>query len=753
MDKDRFTFSPRLASVLIWLVLGLMMVYHVGLFYSGYFPGFIYNSADGTVTEIFVAGEETELQIGDTITAIGPTTLEDYFANPSLQFWDGLEPGDTVLIEVVREGEPVDITWVYPGRTQAELLSRLNSQWWMAYLFWLAGLATYLLIRPRDALWRLILVFNLLTALWFTTGSGPSRLHLWGSTMVTRVGIWLTVPILFHLHWVFPKRFSGISKRMGNIILVSVYSLTFIFIIACLIQPEISFTYQIGFLFSLLASVLLLAIHYVTQRESRGQIKIIFRFTAIAFAPIILTMIVSPFANIPSYALGASLAWLPLISFGYFYAISRGRLGALEFRANRAISIYLFAILLLFALIVILNPPENQVGDPSASSIQTLFILFATALMAVFGYPYFQRFIEKTILGIPQPSSDLIHSYSAQITTSQDTADLSSLFDDLILPSLMVRQSALISIQHSGDIKIISMSGLLEKQLPTRETVFDLLKLRDRYIHPHEIREFPKHLHWIKVVLPLTFDGQPIGMWLIGRRDPNDMYDAALVELLKSLAHQTSLALVNQDQTQQLRALYQLNIDRHESERARLARDLHDEALNRLALLQQDTKDRDISRNIDATIANLRKTIHGLRPEMLSYGLLTALQDLGDTLNERQSETEVRVAVLGTPTQFNPNIELHLFRIVQQACENALRHAQAENLHITGQVNEENVHIRVEDDGVGFEIGPTLMLSDLLANQHFGLAGMHERADLINAKINIRSSHGMGTTVSIDWRK
>jgi signal transduction histidine kinase len=377
--------------------------------------------------------------------------------------------------------------------------------------------------------------------------------------------------------------------------------------------------------------------------------------------------------------------------------------------------------------------------------------LFITALVAVNGYPYFQRFIEKKFLGIPQPSSELVHSFSAQITTSQDTADLSSLFDKLILPSLMVRQSALISIQNPDRVKPVSLNGLLENQLPARESISNLVKLRDRYIYPHEIREFPKHLHWIKVVLPLTFDENPVGVWLLGRRDPNDMYDAALIEMLKSLAHQTSLALVNQDQTQRLRALYQLNIDRHESERARLARDLHDEALNRLALLQQETKDQDISRNIDETIANLRKAIHGLRPEMLSYGLLTALQDLGDTLNERQSETQVRVALLGVPTQFNPSVELHLFRIIQQACENSLRHAQAENLHITGQVKEDEIHIQVEDDGVGFEIGPNLMLSDLLTNQHFGLAGMHERADLIQAKISIRSSPGKGTTVSIDW--
>jgi signal transduction histidine kinase len=210
---------------------------------------------------------------------------------------------------------------------------------------------------------------------------------------------------------------------------------------------------------------------------------------------------------------------------------------------------------------------------------------------------------------------------------------------------------------------------------------------------------------------------------------------------------------VNHSQTKRLRALYQFNIDRHENERARLARDLHDATLNNLALLLHETSDPDASQDIDELITNLRKTIHGLRPEMLSYGLLTALQDLGDTLNERQSQTDVQVTLQGTLTPLPPGIELHLFRIIQQACENALRHAQADHIYIRGQISEAEVHLTVEDDGIGFEIGENTFLSDLLVNQHYGLAGMHERAELIHAKMRITSQPGKGTMVTIDWVK
>jgi signal transduction histidine kinase len=317
----------------------------------------------------------------------------------------------------------------------------------------------------------------------------------------------------------------------------------------------------------------------------------------------------------------------------------------------------------------------------------------------------------------------------------------------------MVRQSALISIFDHNNFSVLDFRGLQKEQLPTQEHIPELLEMGGKYIPPHKIRRFPRHLHWIKVILPLTFDDDIIGLWLLGRRDPNDVYEATLIEMLYSLANQTSIAMVNHRQTQSLRALYQANIDRHENERASLARELHDSTLNNLALLQRETKNQVLTHDIENIIAKLRKTIRGLRPEMLSYGLMTALQDLGDTLNERQSKTEVLVALEGTPTNIASKIELHLFRIVQQACENALLHAHAKNLKIVGEISEGRVNVRIEDNGVGFETGRSLMLSDLLANKHYGLAGMHERAALIGAKINIQSKPAKGTTILIDWQQ
>jgi signal transduction histidine kinase len=85
------------------------------------------------------------------------------------------------------------------------------------------------------------------------------------------------------------------------------------------------------------------------------------------------------------------------------------------------------------------------------------------------------------------------------------------------------------------------------------------------------------------------------------------------------------------------------------------------------------------------------------------------------------------------------------------ACDNALQHAQARNIRIYGQVDESRVNITVEDDGIGFQLGPETDLAHVLALKHFGLVSMHERGKLIGADVQISSQPGAGTQVHVLW--
>lgn len=101
--------------------------------------------------------------------------------------------------------------------------------------------------------------------------------------------------------------------------------------------------------------------------------------------------------------------------------------------------------------------------------------------------------------------------------------------------------------------------------------------------------------------------------------------------------------------------------------------------------------------------------------------------------------------------RFTAKIEEFLFRIVQQACENAYRHAQANTIRVSGEITQHQVAIRIEDDGVGFVINERADLPTLLAQKHFGLVEMYERAAIIGADLQIKSAPKQGTQVKLLW--
>jgi signal transduction histidine kinase len=98
------------------------------------------------------------------------------------------------------------------------------------------------------------------------------------------------------------------------------------------------------------------------------------------------------------------------------------------------------------------------------------------------------------------------------------------------------------------------------------------------------------------------------------------------------------------------------------------------------------------------------------------------------------------------------SVEHHIYRMVQEACENAIRHGQARHIHITGTLDAEYIDLVIEDDGHGFDAEGVKQLETLVAQKHFGLAGMLERAQLIGADVRFDSLPERGTRVAIFWK-
>jgi signal transduction histidine kinase len=261
------------------------------------------------------------------------------------------------------------------------------------------------------------------------------------------------------------------------------------------------------------------------------------------------------------------------------------------------------------------------------------------------------------------------------------------------------------------------------------------------------------------MIFPLNVENRMIGICLLGRRDPDDYYSPSEITPLRALMDQTALALLNIEQAENLRTLYQINIDQQEAEQLRLARILHDEVLGQMALLAQyaDPAQMDPKFNLayQTSVDYIRDIIAGLRPATLNYGLHVALEELVFEYTAKAavlaSDPVFTFDIPANPIRYPGDVELHLYRIVQQALKNAQIHAHAKVITLEGSLESDAIRLCVRDDGVGFPPNTNMEIAGLLASKHYGLAGMHERAAIIGATLHIDSSPGSGTGVSIVW--
>ncbi|MFI5910893.1 sensor histidine kinase [Dactylosporangium sp. NPDC051541] len=189
-------------------------------------------------------------------------------------------------------------------------------------------------------------------------------------------------------------------------------------------------------------------------------------------------------------------------------------------------------------------------------------------------------------------------------------------------------------------------------------------------------------------------------------------------------------------------------LDGAEAERRRWARELHDDTLQELAAVQvllaaagggpAVGEAREI---VGRQIQSLRRLIAQMRPLALdALGLAAALEDLARNARDRDG-VDVEVAVDGLP-RLPPGAETAVYRIVQEALTNAVRHAGGGRVRIEAAAHGGGVRVLVRDDGPGEPAGG-------FAAGH-GLLGMRERAELLGAELFVGADDAGGTVVRLD---
>ncbi|MVZ65705.1 tetratricopeptide repeat protein [Sphingobacterium sp. DK4209] len=184
-----------------------------------------------------------------------------------------------------------------------------------------------------------------------------------------------------------------------------------------------------------------------------------------------------------------------------------------------------------------------------------------------------------------------------------------------------------------------------------------------------------------------------------------------------------------------------------EQERQRIAQDLHDSMGGMLANIRMSisasahTPTKEIVEKIDKSIVEMRRISRNLMPETLkNLGLDVALEELAESMSRPDFNIQFESYNLNEGIPFK--IQLAFYRIAQEALSNVIKYAQASMVIIQVSQDENRLDLTIEDDGVGFD------LSEVSYGQ--GIANMENRAKLINAKFELSSEKGAGTTINVE---
>jgi signal transduction histidine kinase len=257
------------------------------------------------------------------------------------------------------------------------------------------------------------------------------------------------------------------------------------------------------------------------------------------------------------------------------------------------------------------------------------------------------------------------------------------------------------------------------------------------------------------LVVPLLFRGQAVGALVALDHEGGSQFDQEDMRLLQAFAASAATAVGTAQGVEAERLQQRVEIS--EGERRRWAQELHDDALQGLAAIrislatamQARTPDRaerieeaaeETLERLERQINELSRLINDLRPAPLErLGLAGALEALAEEWGQRgafEVDTEIDLEA----KRISGEEERAVYRLVQEALTNVIKHASAGKATVRVEVVDEGIGVAVEDDGDGFDV------DSLEAGR--GLQGMRERIALLGGEIDIRSERGGGTRIS-----
>lgn len=304
----------------------------------------------------------------------------------------------------------------------------------------------------------------------------------------------------------------------------------------------------------------------------------------------------------------------------------------------------------------------------------------------------------------------------------------------------------------------------------SRRRLSEVSKHFDKYSES-DIREVYENTHAMQMKLAMLRQEEKL------LRERRDELERRLVSLSKTIDRATSLASkisviltylhddfkqVN-DMIEDAKEKQEFGlkiIEAQEEERKKISREIHDGPAQMLAniLLRSELVERayrrgsvdkaleeikSVRKMVRSSLYEVRRIIYDLRPMALDdLGLVPTIKKYIATMRSYSAKTDIEFLSIGTEKRLYQKYEIALFRLVQEALQNAIRHAEASVVKVKLEVLRNDIILVIQDDGIGFDL-------TMKKDGSFGLIGMKERVEMLEGKLTIDTEPGKGTSIHI----
>lgn len=462
------------------------------------------------------------------------------------------------------------------------------------------------------------------------------------------------------------------------------------------------------------------------------------------------------------------LPFMGALPAAYGYVIYRHRYLNLDLFVSRLVLV--IGASMVISLLYLLGTAaarEFQAVAPIEPLVGMVILLFSFGIMAKVGGPL-QHGLEWLLYGSKQRLEQSMKEITLRLSADPQLQTLKSVLLETVPANLQVRQAGLLFLNTQGMLVPVSEARLENKltSLPPEE-IQSLLEVVLRQVTP-EAPVFQRY-PWASVVVPLRFQAEVMGVWLLGPKVPDGQLDAQEVIFLGQIAAAAAIAAENVRLFEALRQLSQDLLRVRVVERLHLSARLHDEPLQRAAVVTYALERLLSTGALDGSTAtvigrqrdsvrqlsqDLRDICAGLRPPILDQGLEATLSEVVRWFRQLQPEIKIELVVKiedNREPALSSEVMDAVYHIATEALNNIRKHAHADSVQIMLKYVAAEITLSITDNGSSANV-VGLSLPELLRGYHFGLVGMYQWAEMANGQLQIGPADPHGTRVSLTLR-